>query len=202
MVLKTTELPLSWIDWETILPDALAIEQRLKALFELGLDGDQAAYRKFLSAIGDLLRKYVQRQLRRLNRSEYEAEDIVQEVLLAIHAKRHVYDRDIPVTAWAHAIARYRMIDFLRATGHAARNISLDEIDEPADVASGQIDLALSVRALIANLPERLRRPVELMKFKGFSARETAMMTNTSESSVKVNVHRGLRALARAWDGR
>ena len=126
----------------------------------------------------------------------------MQEVLLAIHAKRHVYDRDIPVTAWAHAIARYRMIDFLRATGHAARNISLDEIDEPADVASGQIDLALSVRALIANLPERLRRPVELMKFKGFSARETAMMTNTSESSVKVNVHRGLRALARAWDGR
>lgn len=184
------------------MPDASSTEPRLKALFELGLDGDHAAYRKFLCAIGDLLRRYVQRQLDRLKRSEYDAEDIVQEVLLAIHAKRHVYDRDIPITAWAHAIARYRMIDFLRASGQAASNISLDEVDELADVASGQIDLALSVRELFANLPERLRRPVELMKVRGFSAREAATMTNTSESSVRVNVHRGLRALARAWDGR
>lgn len=183
-----------------MLADALLTERELKVLFERALGGDQIAYRKFLCAIGDVLRRYVRRQLYRLKRSECDAEDIVQEALLAIHAKRHVYDRDIPVTAWAHAIARYRMIDFLRATGHAARNISLDEIDEPADIAGGQIDLALSVRELFGNLPERLRRPVELMKVRGFSARETARMTNTSESSVKVNVHRGLRALARAWD--
>lgn len=182
--------------------DALSTEPELKVLFERALDGDQIAYRKFLCAIGDVLRRYVQRQLHRSKRAEHDAEDIVQEVLLAIHAKRHIYDRDIPITAWAHAIARYRMIDFLRATGRAASNISLDEADELADVASGQVDLALSVRELFANLPERLRRPVELMKIRGFSAREAAAMTNTSESSVKVNVHRGLRALARAWDGR
>lgn len=183
------------------MPDALATERQLRDLFERGLDGDQIAYRKFLGAIGDVLRRYVQRQLYRLKRPEFDAEDIVQEVLLAIHAKRHVYDRDIPVTAWAHAIARYRMIDFLRATNHAAQNVSLEEIDDLPDVAGAQIDLALSISELLANLPERWRRPIELMKLRGFSAREAATMTNTSESSVKVNVHRGLKALARAWDG-
>lgn len=180
-----------------------SIEQQLKDLFERGLDGDQIAYRSFLRTIGGVLRKYVQRQLYRLKRSEVDAEDIVQEVLLAIHAKRHVYDRDVPITAWAHAIARYRMIDFLRSTGQAAQNLSLEEIDDLADAAGAQIDLAMSLKELLVALPERWRRPIELMKLRGFSAREAASMTNTSESSVKVNVHRGLKALARAWsDGR
>jgi RNA polymerase sigma-70 factor (ECF subfamily) len=181
------------------LPDSSAAERRLKTLFERGLDGDETAYRRFLCDIGDLLRKHIKRQLYRFRRAESDAEDIVQEVLLALHAKRHVYDRDVPITAWAHAIARYRMIDFLRVSGHAAQNLSLEEIDGLADATNTQIDLALSLREMIADLPERLRRPIELMKLRGFSARETASMTRTSEASVKVNVHRGLRALARAW---
>lgn len=184
------------------MPDASSsTERQLKALFERGLDGDKVAYSEFLMQIGGLLRRYVQRQLHRLKRFDCDAEDIVQEVLLAIHTKRYVYDRDVPVTAWAHAIARYRMIDYLRATGRTSRNISLDEIGDLADMPGMQIDVALSVRKLIANLPEGLRRPIELMKLRGFSAREAATMTNTSESSIKVNVHRGLKALAQGWEG-
>lgn len=182
------------------MPDAVSTERRLKALFVRGLDGDQTAYRQFLCAISDLLRRYVQRQLYRLQRSTFEAEDIVQEVLLAIHTKRHVYDRDVPVTAWAHAIARYRMIDYLRASGHAARNIPLDEIDDLAGNSGAQIDTILSIKSLMANLPERLRRPIELMKLHGFSAKEAATATRTSEASVKVNVHRGLKSLLRSLE--
>lgn len=185
---------------ELILPDVLSTEKELKVLFEHALDGNQIAYRQFLTAIGDVLRRYVQRQLYRVGRSDCDAEDIVQEALLAIHAKRHAYDRDVPITAWAHAIARYRMIDFLRATGKSARNVSLDDIEDLADIASTQIDTTLSVRALVASLPQRFRRPIELMKLKGLSARETAAITNTSESAVKVNVHRGLKALLRALE--
>ena len=72
----------------------VSTERQLKVLFERALDGDQIAYHKFLCKIGDMLRRYVQRQLFRLGRPKCDAEDIVQEVLLAIHAKRHVYDRD------------------------------------------------------------------------------------------------------------
>lgn len=176
--------------------DAVATERELKVLFERALDGDQTVYHKFLCKIGDILRSYVQRQLFRLKRSECDAEDIVQEVLLAIHAKRHVYDRGVPVTAWAHAIARYRLIDFLRATNRESRNLSFDEVEDITGDDGAAIDTILTVRKLVAHLPENLRQPLELMKLKGFSVREIAIMTGTSEASVKVNVHRGLKALA------
>lgn len=177
-------------------------EREFKILFERAINGDQAAYRKFLHEMGDLLRRYVKRQLYRLKRSDSDAEDIVQEVLLAIHAKRHAYDSDVPITAWAHAIARYRMIDFLRATGHAVRNLSLEEVGDIAEPASTPSDVTLSLKKMLSALPERMRRPVELMKMQGFSAREAAAITNSSEAAVKVNAHRGLKALARAWGGR
>lgn len=179
------------------MPDLQSIEVQLKALFERGRDGDQAAYREFLSRMSELLRGYIQRQLLRLGRPDSDAEDIVQEAILAIHAKRHVYERDVPVTAWAHAIARYRMIDMLRATNHAARSLPIDDVEDLAESNEPAIDTTLSVRRAIAELPEKLRRPVELLKLDGLSVREAAQLTNTSESSVKTNVHRGLKALAR-----
>jgi RNA polymerase sigma-70 factor (ECF subfamily) len=180
------------------LSELQSIEAQLKTLFVRGLDGDQAAYREFLSRMSDLLRRYIQRQLLRVGRPDNDAEDIVQEAILAIHAKRHVYERDVPVTAWAHAIARYRMIDMLRATHRSARNLPIDDFEDLAESNEPTIDTTLSVRRALADLPEKLRRPVELMKLDGLSVREAAEMTNTSESSVKTNVHRGLKALARA----
>jgi RNA polymerase sigma-70 factor (ECF subfamily) len=38
----------------------------------------------------------------------------VQETLLAIHNQRHTYDAGQPLTAWVHAIARYKLVDLLR----------------------------------------------------------------------------------------
>lgn len=180
------------------MPELQSIEVHLKTLFERGRDGDQSAYRAFLTRMSELLRRYIRRQLLRVGRPDSDAEDIVQEAILAIHAKRHVYERDVPITAWAHAIARYRMIDILRATHHSSRALPIDDFENFLEASEPAIETTLSVRRAIADLPEKWRRPVELLKLDGLSVRETAKMTNTSESSVKTNVHRGLKALARA----
>ena len=42
-----------------------------------------------------------------------EAEDLVQEVLIAIHTRRHAYDRSQLFTLWVAAIARYKFLDYL-----------------------------------------------------------------------------------------
>ena len=56
---------------------------------------------------------------------------MVQEVLLAVHNQRHTYDMGQPLTAWIHAIARYKMIDLFRRHGlHEALNVPLDETHE------------------------------------------------------------------------
>lgn len=174
-------------------------EGTLRSLVQRSFDGDQAAYREFLKHLSELLRTYIRRQLYRLGRAECDAEDLVQEALLAIHARWHTYDRDMPVTAWAYAIARYKLIDFLRTTTNGARDMSLDDIEEIAAGDHAAIDAAISVKKLVAALPDKLRQSVELVRLNGLSAKEAALATGMSEAAIKVNVHRGVKAISRAF---
>src|SRR5664279_2615537 len=88
------------------------VETALRALFLRGLDGDGVAYREFLSRLSAHLRAFLRR---RLFGWPDDVEDLVQECLLAMHNKRHTYQPDQPLTAWVHAIARYKVIDLLRS---------------------------------------------------------------------------------------
>lgn len=173
-------------------------EYRLQVLWRRALDGDNAAYREFLTALSGKLRPYLRRQLARLGRDDGEAEDIVQEVLLAVHRKSHAYDSSVPVMAWAHAIARYKMIDFLRATGRSSSMLPLDQFEDLVATNASHVETELTVRTVLAALPEKMRRSIELIKIGGLSAREAAAVTGMSEAAVKVNVHRGIKAMAKA----
>lgn len=174
-------------------------EKRLRHLLTRGLDGDQASYREFLSEISSLVRNYVQRQLRRLGHGDSDGHDIAQEALIAIHARRHTYDRDVPVTAWVHAIARYKLIDSLRAVRRTRDHLSLDDIEAFVGDDAARFETSLTVRKLLGALPQRLSAPTALMKLEGLSAAETAARTGQSESAVKVNVHRAMKAMARMF---
>ncbi len=171
------------------------VEERLRGLLLQGLQPDAAAYERFLRELSAHLRAFLRR---RLAQRPDEVEDLVQETLLAVHNQRHTYRPDMPVTAWVHAIARYKLIDWLRA--HAvkeARNDPLDEADElfaasDSEAAEARRDLG----QLLRTLPDKQRLPIEYVKLEGLSVVETARLTGLSESAVKVGVHRGLKALA------
>ncbi len=173
----------------------LAGEIRLRELLLLGLDGDQTAYRRFLQELCTHLRAYFRRRLTSL---PDEVEDLVQEVLLSVHNQRHTYDASQPLTAWVHAIARYKMIDLLRRRGsHEGRNVPLDDEMTLAGSTDGEAGEARrDVRKLLEQLPPHFRLPIQHMKLEGLSVVETARLTGMSESAVKVGVHRGLKALA------
>jgi RNA polymerase sigma-70 factor, ECF subfamily len=111
---------------------------------------------------------------------------------------RLTYRRDQPVTAWVYAIARYKLMGFLRARmRHDALNEPLDDganlFEESAEQAS---DACRDVAVLLDKLPDHQRLPIEMVKLQGLSVAETASRTGMSESAVKVGVHRGLKALA------
>lgn len=175
-------------------------ESVLQMLLQRSFDGDQSAYHEVLKQLRKLLRTYVRRQLMRVGRADFESEDIVQDALLAIHTKWHTYDRNLPLTAWVHAIARYKLIDFLRSSTNRARDVSLDELEDTIDSDGRAVDTALTLSSLVAALPANLRQSVELVKLKGLSIKEASVATGLSEGSVKVNVHRGVKKLAqRFW---
>lgn len=171
------------------------IEERLRSMLLLGLAADAKSYERFLTLLSGHLRAFLRR---RLGQWPDEVEDLVQETLLAVHNQRHTYRKDMPVTAWVHAIARYKLVDWFRAHGRrGARNVPLDDADElfstsDADAAEARRDLAL----LMAHLPDKQRLPIQHVKIEGLSVSDTAKLTGLSESAVKVGVHRGLKVLA------
>lgn len=171
-------------------------ETELKALMLASLDGSAVSYRSLLERLSSRLRAYYKGKLGRFGRGATEAEDLVQEVLLAIHLKRQTYDAGEPFTPWVYTIARYKLIDYLRRTRTAA-SVPIDEGNE----VLAQDDHALAesshdIKILLGRLPEKVRCSIQCVKLEGRSVAEAAVRCGISESGVKINIHRGLRALA------
>ena len=170
-------------------------ESRLHELLVRGLNGDAAAYHQFLKALSAHLRAYFRK---RLFQRPDEVEDLVQETLLAVHNQRHTYRTDQPLTAWVHAIARYKLVDLLRA--RASREALTDPLDDALEVfATSDTDAADTKKdlgKLLAALPDRQRLPIVHVKLEGLSVVEAAQLTGMSVSAIKIGVHRGLKALA------
>src|ERR1700736_5593356 len=104
-------------------------EIELKALMLASQDGDAASHRALLDRLSRHLRAYYKGKLARIGRGAAEAEDLVQEAVLAIHLKRHTYDPAELLTPWVHAIARYKLIDFLRRSRTSVADVPIDEAD-------------------------------------------------------------------------
>lgn len=170
-------------------------EASLHALFMRGHAGDAVAYRQFLQRLSTHLRAFLRR---RLFGWPDDVEDLVQECLLAMHNQRHTYQTDQPLTAWVHAIARYKVIDLLRA--RSSREALHEPLDDEmalfAESATDARDAQRDLQGLLATLPDRHRLPIQHVKIEGLSVAETALKTGMSESAIKVGVHRGLKALA------
>ena len=105
-------------------------EIELRALMLASLEGDAAAHRVLLDRLSSRLRAYYKGKLARIGEGGAEAEDLVQEAVLAIHLKRSTYDPREPLTPWVYAIARYKLIDFLRRTRASRVDVPIEEADE------------------------------------------------------------------------
>lgn len=174
-----------------------ADEVELHALMLASLDGDANAHKVLLKKLSTRLRAYFMNQLRRIGRGAVEAEDLTQETLIAVHTRRHMYDRTQLFTPWVQAIARYRFADYLRRTKVSARHVDIEEVqdalcEEEAIGTDGRLDL----ETLLAQLPSKMRRAIELVKLGGLTTSEAAAESGLSPSAVKVSVHRGVKALA------
>ncbi len=170
-------------------------EERLKGLLVRGLAGDAAAYHAFLQMLTGHLRAFLRKRLSRL---PDEVEDLVQESLLAVHNQRHTYDPGQPLTPWVYALARYKLIDFLRRRERTdLLNDPLDEENQMLGSSDGAAaEARRDVAQLLQGLPDRQRLPIQHVKLEGLSVAETARLTGMSESAVKIGVHRGLKVLA------
>ena len=168
------------------------VEIRLKSLMLRGLDGDAKAHHVLLDALARLLRRYYGR---RIGADAPDLEDLVQETLIAVHTRRASYDRDQPFTAWAYAVARYKLIDHYRRR-KLRTTLPLDDADDL--FYEGEAHAAMAARdldRLLGQLPTKQHQAIRYTRIEGLSVAEAAARTGQSEASVKVGVHRGLKTL-------
>ena len=181
--------------------------------------GDEAAFRK----LTDPYRRELQLHVYRIVGSVQDAEDLLQETLLAAWRGLDGFEERASVRAWLYRIATNRSLDALRASRRRPEDLQrVTDMPEPtrygeaiwlepfpdallggiADEAPGpearyeaKEATALAFIVGLQHLPPQQRAVLVLRDVLGFRAGEVAEMLDTSESSVNSVLRRARAAL-------
>src|ERR1700730_11782381 len=161
--------------------------------------GEAVAYERMLKEVATALRRSLAPRLARAGLGAHEAEDLVQEILIGLHSRRHTWDSARPLLPWLHAITRYQLIDFTRQRRRETRlrvdlpfEDWLEIVEAPADEANPS---AAGGDRHLAVLPISQREIVRAIAVEGASVRNVALRFATSEGAVRVTIHRAIRRL-------
>ena len=170
-------------------------EAQWSGLMRAGRAGDGAAYERVLREMAQALRPLVRRGLFRAGANPAETEDVVQDILIAVHLKRQTWDESRPLGPWIAGIARYKIIDAARRRGRRT-DLPIDDFAEllPAEAEPEMASERDVTRSLDA-LPEGQRKVVRAIAIEGASIAVAATTLNMSEGAVRVALHRGLASL-------
>ena len=170
--------------------------------------GDSGAYRQLLANIVPRLRLLIKKR-RPFLRPE-DIEDLVQDVLLSLHAVHATYDPHRPFMPWLLAIMHNRMVDgarrYARRSSHEVEVAELPELPvtfsgEGENYGADVYGDPEALRQAVAGLPKGQRDAIEMLKLRELSLKEASARSGTSVSALKVSVHRGMAALRKALAG-
>lgn len=157
--------------------------------------GDTAAYGQLLREIAPMLRGVV--RARGAGLGHAACEDVVQEVLLAVHLKRQTWREDAPLRPWLYAIARHKVVDAFRSRG-TRLHVSIDDFAEVLPAADGPDILAeRDMEKVLSGLDPRAAEIVRAFGLNGETTAETAERLQMTEGAVRVALHRALKAIAK-----
>jgi RNA polymerase sigma-70 factor, ECF subfamily len=168
--------------------------------------GDRQAMEQLLAAVHALVHRYCRARLSRFPGAERAADDVAQEVCIAVLSALPTYrDDGKPFEAFVYAVAANKVADAQRGVYRNAQPQA--EIPDSVDLSDGPEEHAIraseaqQARALLAQLPDTLRELLVLRVAVGLSAEETGRALGMSAGAVRVAQHRAvqrLRAIATA----
>ncbi len=129
-----------------------------------------------------------------------DADDVVQDTLLAYHTTEKQFDSEQHIRAW-----------LIRVAINKAKNISLSFFRRSSASLEDYIDSLLfetpetkNLLEEVLKLPEKYRIVIHLFYYEDYSVKEMAEILHTSESNVKVRLSRGRKLLKKslqeAWE--
>ncbi|MGW4112220.1 RNA polymerase sigma factor ShbA [Actinosynnema sp. NPDC004786] len=168
--------------------------------------GDRRAVEALLAEIRPVVVKYCRARVGGGQRWSASAEDVAQEVCLAVLKALPSYrEQGRPFLAFVYGIAAHKVADAHRA---AARNRaeSVPELPDSAGPEPGpelralQGELSDRMGRLLDVLPDRQREILVLRVVLGLSAEETADAVGSTPGAVRVAQHRALARLRKVLD--
>ena len=168
----------------------------ISRLMEEAQSGRSDSYRILLNQISITLSKFLANRIGSFD----DREDVLQEILLAIHNSRHTYLPSKPFYPWMYAIAKNILVKYYKKIHKQNSKIIEAEIQSLTAVEkieSDEIDRTNEIIRLINDLPGKQKRIIQMLKIQGFSIKQTAAKLNLSEANVQVIAHRGYHTLRR-----
>jgi RNA polymerase sigma-70 factor (ECF subfamily) len=179
-----------------------SVEKRFAALMKAAQTGNKSAYVQLLEEITPRLRQAIRRQRMFLDPSDIE--DLVQDVLLSLHAVRSTYDPERPFMPWLFAIMKNRMADSARRQIRIfAHELQVDDLavtfsDNPENIDEEVYRDPEALRLAIETLPQAQRQAIDMLKLREMSLKEASSVSGMSIGALKVSVHRAMAALRKA----
>ena len=186
---------------------ALPPQPLLESLVAAAVTGDLSARERLLAEIHPLVLRYCRGRLGRQETVIGSADDVAQEVCLAVvSALPHYTIKGLSFRAFVYGIAAHKVTDAFRAIGRN-RSEPMAELPDTQLVLDGP-----EQRVLAAELVERLggllhcltprQRDVLILRIAvGLSAEETAKAVGSTPGAVRVTQHRALNRLRGVMSG-
>lgn len=171
-------------------------EDLIRYLCAVAREQDRNAFAQLFAYFAPRVKSFLMRS----GLADSAAEEVTQEVMIAVWRKASYFD---PIKAgastWVYTIARNQRIDLLRRTRSRATDQLLDPSDDPETPWSGE-DIAImaereeGVRKALANLPDEQATIVRLSFFAekphAEIARELGIPLGTVKSRVRLALNR------------
>jgi RNA polymerase sigma-70 factor (ECF subfamily) len=160
------------------------------------MSGDRAAVARLLAAIRPLVVRYCRARLGSADRTVLSADDVAQEVCLAVLTALPSYrPHGRPFLAFVYRVAGNKLVDAHRAVSRA-RSEPVAEVPDSITSTAGpeqralQGELSAQLHALLEELPHKQRRILLLRVVVGLSAEETGAIVGATPGAVRLAQHR------------
>lgn len=175
-------------------------ESDLRELTSLAVQGDRRAIESLLGRLRPMVVRYCRARLGRVSGQYHIADDVAQEVCIAVLSALPRYrDMGRPFASFVFGIASHKVADALRSSGRAA--VPTQDLPDGPDEGPGPEETVVRyieaehARRLLSRLPENQRELIILRVVSGLSAEETGNVLGMSPGAVRVAQHRALARL-------
>ncbi|MDX6744425.1 sigma-70 family RNA polymerase sigma factor [Actinocorallia sp. A-T 12471] len=183
-------------------------EPDLRELAVLAVQGDELATEVLIGQVRPMVVRYCRARLGRVSGQYHAADDVAQEVCIAVLSALPRYrDMGRPFASFVFGIAAHKIADALRAAIRTA--VPTEDLPDGPDERPGPEETvvryleAAQAREMLGRLPAQQRELVLLRVVRGLSAEETGTVLGMSAGAVRVAQHRALarlRAMAAAME--